>query len=85
MKRIIALVLIIFSLTLLSLGCSRDPGHKKSTPPVQPTQQGAQPQSSKPSSAEVDAQTDKVQAEIDSLLSDLENDSDELNLAKEKI
>lgn len=82
MKRIIALVLMIFSLALLSLGCSRDPGHKKSTPPAQ---QGVQSQSSKPSSAEVDAQTDKVQAEIDSLLNDLENDSDELNLAKEKI
>lgn len=82
MKRIFALILTILTVSFFTAGCNA-PLTKPPVAPKQSSQQGVAPSNQK--AAELDAQADKIQAEIDQLLTDLEKDNDEANLAKEKI
>ena len=82
MKRILAVILTILTVSFLTVGCSA-PLTKPPVAPKQSSQQGLATSNQK--NAELDSQADKIQAEIDQLLTDLEKDNDEANLDKEKI
>ncbi len=93
MKRILIVALTILALNFLVFGCAKSQKAAKS--PAQntqstqtnqiTTQDTTQATNQKQTPAELDAQAEKIQAEIDKLLSDLEKDSDLANLANEKL